>query len=61
MNYKLLPDTVHPDGTTEPHQCILRVADNTSIVINDANPAYQEYLAWLAEGNEPLPADDPAT
>ena len=20
---------------------------------------YQEYLAWLAEGNEPLPADEP--
>ena len=61
MNYKLLPDTVHPDGTTEPHQCILRVDDNTSIVINDTNPAYQEYLAWVAEGNEPLPADDPVT
>lgn len=25
------------------------------------NADYQEYLAWLAEGNEPLPADDPAT
>ena len=22
------------------------------------NTDYQEYLAWLAEGNEPLPADE---
>ena len=22
------------------------------------NTDYQKYLAWLAEGNEPLPADD---
>ena len=25
-----------------------------------ANADYQEYLDWLAEGNEPLPADEPA-
>ena len=23
------------------------------------NRDYEEYLAWLAEGNEPLPADEP--
>ena len=27
------------------------------IPINTDNTDYQEYLAWLAEGNEPLPAD----
>jgi hypothetical protein len=25
-----------------------------------ANTDYQDYLAWLAESNEPLPADEPS-
>jgi len=31
------------------------------INMNESNPYYQEYLAWLAEGNEPLPPDEPET
>ena len=30
-----------------------------SIPFDPDNVDYQEYLAWLAEGNEPLPADEP--
>ena len=31
--------------------------DRFSIPFDPANRDYQEYLEWLAEGNEPLPAD----
>ena len=31
------------------------------IPINHDNVDYQEYLAWVAEGNEPLPADAAVT
>ena len=27
------------------------------IPVAEGNTDYQEYLAWVAEGNEPLPAD----
>lgn len=42
-------------------QIVLRIADYTFIPFDPANTDYQDYLAWLAEGNEPLPADEPET
>jgi hypothetical protein len=38
--------------------CIKRIADNAFIPFDPANTDYAKYLEWLAEGNEPLPADD---
>lgn len=45
--------------TNQPSHCIKRLSDNSFIPFDPANTDYQEYLAWLEEGNEPLPADEP--
>lgn len=37
-----------------------RTSDNAYIPLDPENRDYQEYLQWLAAGNEPLPAEEPA-
>lgn len=41
-----------------PHNNVKRLSDNAFIPFDAQNIDYQAYLAWKAEGNEPLPADE---
>jgi hypothetical protein len=47
-----------PEEVTE-HVSIIRKLDGAFIPFDPRNIDYQEYLQWLAEGNEPEPADEP--
>jgi len=37
---------------------VIRTTDNTTIPFVEANVDYQEYLKWIAAGNQPTPADE---
>lgn len=50
--YKLIKNYL-----TNETNSVARLSDGASIPFDEANTDYQEYLKWLSEGNEPLPAD----
>ena len=37
---------------------VIRTEDNAFIPFDPANTDYQAYLAWVAKGNTPLPAEE---
>ena len=53
--YKKVRD---PRSSQDREDVILRAADNALIPFDPANADYQQYEIWIAEGNEPLPADE---
>lgn len=50
--------TIQPRFEGQEAQCIKRIIDGAFIPKDPANSDYQAYLKWVAEGNEPLPADE---
>jgi hypothetical protein len=46
------------DNSLVEPKSIIRLADMATIPFDPANTDYQQYLAWLAEGNTPQEADD---
>jgi hypothetical protein len=39
-------------------QSVIRTTDGACIPFDPANTDYQAYLEWVAEGNQPLPAEE---
>jgi hypothetical protein len=58
MTYKY---TLVRDPITNTEDSLKRQDEDGNVAIvpvTEDNRDYQEYLEWLAEGNEPLPADE---
>ena len=48
-----------PNGEFIEQSSVRRLQDGAIVPFNEELPDYNDYLAWLAEGNEPEPPDEP--
>jgi hypothetical protein len=52
--YKIIKDAISGNN-----YCVVKTDENLVIPFATENTDYQKYLAWVAEGNTPEPADTP--
>jgi hypothetical protein len=48
---------VKPSIPTDTESCVLRIEDNNYIPFYPGNTDYEQYLAWVEDGNTAEPAD----
>ena len=53
--YKLFKNVISGNINT-----VQRLSDNSYIPFDPDNTDYQAYLAWVEQGNQPLPAEEQA-
>ena len=55
MTYKLYKTTTGEDAAIKTNND----GSTSSFTFSPANTDYAEYLKWVSEGNQPLPAEEP--